>query len=53
MYLRKGKIIVIEGIDKAGKTTQASLLLKKLKSHKCMKFDFPDYSTPVGKEKVS
>jgi dTMP kinase len=50
MYLRKGKIIVIEGIDKAGKTTQASLLLKKLKSHKCMKFDFPDYSTPVGKE---
>jgi dTMP kinase len=50
MYLRKGKIIVIEGIDKAGKTTQASLLLKKLKSRKCMKFDFPDYSTPVGKE---
>ncbi len=48
--MRKGKIIVIEGIDKAGKTTQANLLLKKLKSHKCMKFDFPDYSTPVGKE---
>ncbi|TLX89504.1 MAG: dTMP kinase [Thaumarchaeota archaeon] len=50
MYLRKGKIIVIEGIDKAGKTTQAKLLLKKLKSHKCVKFDFPDYSTPVGHE---
>ena len=50
MYLRKGKIIVIEGIDKAGKTTQANLLLKKLKGHKCVKFDFPDYSTPVGKE---
>jgi dTMP kinase len=48
--LRKGKIIVIEGIDKAGKTTQANLLLKKLESGKCMKFDFPDYSTPVGKE---
>ncbi|HEY9398996.1 MAG TPA: dTMP kinase [Nitrososphaeraceae archaeon] len=48
--MRKGKIIVIEGIDKAGKTTQANLLLKILKSHKCMKFDFPDYSTPVGKE---
>jgi len=48
--LRKGKIIVIEGIDKAGKTTQANLLLKKLKGHKCVKFDFPDYSTPVGKE---
>jgi dTMP kinase len=50
MYLRKGKIIVIEGIDKAGKTTQANLLLKKLESRKCMKFDFPDYSTAVGKE---
>ncbi|HEY7227242.1 MAG TPA: dTMP kinase [Nitrososphaeraceae archaeon] len=50
MYLRKGKIIVIEGIDKAGKTTQANLLLKKLKSKKYVKFDFPDYSTPVGKE---
>lgn len=49
MYLRKGKIIVIEGIDKAGKTTQAKLLQKKLRS-KCVKFDFPDYSTPVGKE---
>jgi dTMP kinase len=49
MYLRKGKIIVIEGIDKAGKTTQAKLLQKKIRS-KCVKFDFPDYSTPVGKE---
>ena len=28
---RKGKIIVIEGIDKAGKTTQAKLLQKKIK----------------------
>lgn len=53
MYLLKGKIIVIEGIDKAGKTTQANLLLNKLNSykyHKYVKFDFPDYSTPVGKE---
>lgn len=49
MYLRKGKIIVIEGIDKAGKTTQAKLLQKKIRS-KCVRFDFPDYSTPVGKE---
>jgi dTMP kinase len=47
--LRKGKIIVIEGIDKAGKTTQANLLLKKFKN-KCVKFDFPDYTTPIGKE---
>jgi len=48
--LRRGKIIVIEGIDKAGKTTQANLLLKNLKGKKYVKFDFPDYSTPVGIE---
>jgi len=49
MYLPKGKIIVFEGIDKAGKTTQAKLLEKKL-GHKCVRIDFPDYSTSVGKE---
>lgn len=49
MYLPKGKIIVFEGIDKAGKTTQAKLLEKKL-GRKCVRIDFPDYSTPVGKE---
>jgi len=47
--LPKGKIIVFEGIDKAGKTTQAKLLEKKL-GGKCVRIDFPDYSTPVGKE---
>lgn len=45
----KGKIIVFEGIDKAGKTTQAKLLEKKL-GNKCVRIDFPDYTTPVGKE---
>ncbi|HEX6378643.1 MAG TPA: dTMP kinase [Nitrososphaeraceae archaeon] len=45
----KGKIIVFEGIDKAGKTTQAKLLEKELGS-KCVRIDFPDYTTPVGKE---
>ena len=49
MYLPKGNIIVFEGIDKAGKTTQAKLLEKKLRS-KCVRIDFPDYSTPIGKE---
>lgn len=49
MYLPKGKIIVFEGIDKAGKTTQAKLLEKKM-GRKCVRIDFPDYSTPVGKE---
>ncbi len=45
----KGKIIVFEGIDKAGKTTQAKLLEKKL-GNKCVRIDFPDYTTPIGKE---
>lgn len=45
----KGKIIVFEGIDKAGKTTQAKLLEKRL-GNKCVRIDFPDYSTPIGKE---
>jgi dTMP kinase len=49
MYLPKGKIIVFEGLDKAGKTTQAKLLEKRL-GNKCVRIDFPDYSTPVGKE---
>lgn len=49
MYLPKGKIIVFEGIDKAGKTTQAKLLEKKL-GKKCVRIDFPNYSTPIGKE---
>jgi len=49
MYLPKGKIIVFEGIDKAGKTTQAKLLEKKL-GGKCVRIDFPAYSTHVGKE---
>ena len=47
--MRKGKIIVIEGIDKAGKTTQATLLSNKFKN-KSVKIDFPDYTTPIGKE---
>ena len=47
--MRKGKIIVIEGIDKAGKTTQATLLSNKFKN-KSIKIDFPDYTTPIGKE---
>ncbi len=45
-------IIVIEGIDQAGKRTQSELLAKALreKKLKCKIFNFPDYHTPVGKE---
>lgn len=44
----KGKLIVIEGTDGSGKTTQYKLLLKKLKERNFrVKFlDFPQYGTP-------
>jgi dTMP kinase len=61
--LRKGKIIVIEGIDKAGKGTQSSLLEQssllqsrlvinalKFSGNVCTVMDFPDYTTPIGQE---
>ena len=45
-------IVVFEGGDQAGKKTQSTLLIKKLKSAgiKTKLFSFPDYSTPIGKE---
>jgi len=47
-----GKIIVIEGSDASGKTTQCELLMKKLgeQGYKTAYFHFPDYSTPTGKK---
>ena len=48
----RGKIIVIEGTDKAGKATQSRLLMDalKLSGRICVIMDFPDYSTPIGVE---
>lgn len=48
----KGKIIVIEGTDKAGKTSQSRLLAETLKvsGKVCVILDFPDYTTPIGVE---
>jgi dTMP kinase len=48
----KGKIIVIEGTDKAGKTTQSRMLLEALKISAKISviIDFPDYTTPIGME---
>jgi dTMP kinase len=50
--LRKGQIIVLEGIDKAGKGTQCKLLQNDIMKAglNCKILDFPDYSTPIGKE---
>lgn len=48
----RGKIIVIEGTDKAGKTTQSRILQEALKTlgKICVVIDFPDYITPIGME---
>lgn len=48
----KGKIVVIEGTDKAGKTTQSRMLLEALKNAGkiAVVMDFPDYATPLGME---
>lgn len=50
--MRKGKIIVLEGIDKAGKSTQSKLLMDylKLSGKICTLITFPDYSTSIGAE---
>jgi dTMP kinase len=45
-------IIALEGSDQAGKKTQTMMLSKALKAQKIKTsvFDFPDYSTIIGKE---
>ena len=45
-------IIALEGSDQAGKKTQTAMLSKALKAQKIKieVFDFPDYSTIIGKE---
>lgn len=48
---KRGKLIVIDGGDGAGKTTQATMLLSFLKKHKFSTkyFDFPQYRSFYGK----
>ncbi len=48
----RGKIIVIEGTDKAGKGSQARMLAETLKASGkvCVILDFPDYTTSIGME---
>lgn len=45
-------LLVIEGPDKAGKSTQAMMLKDTLTTmgYRCAMMSFPDYSTPIGKE---
>lgn len=48
----RGKIIVIEGTDKAGKGSQSRMLAETLKASGkiCVILNFPDYTTPIGME---
>lgn len=51
MQQKRGKLIVIEGTDCSGKSTQINLLIKKLKEEgfSVVTLDFPNYVTPTGK----
>ena len=50
--MNKGRLIVLEGMDKAGKGTQCKLLNEYLNKNgkKSLVLDFPDYTTTLGKE---
>ncbi len=52
MRKKRGLLIAIEGIDQAGKRTQASLLAKKVRSLglPVSVWSFPDYTTPLGRQ---
>ncbi|KAI5955574.1 CDC8 [Candida theae] len=43
----RGQLILIEGLDRSGKSTQASILASKFSQSKLIKF--PDRSTSIGK----
>lgn len=49
--MKKGKLIVIEGSDGAGKGTQTKALIEylKTKNEKVMTLHFPNYDSPTGK----
>lgn len=49
--MKKGKLIVIEGLDSSGKATQAKLLLKRLKANgkRASLIAFPQYTSFYGR----
>ncbi|KAF2405226.1 thymidylate kinase [Trichodelitschia bisporula] len=46
----RGKLVVFEGLDRAGKSTQCARLVEKLEQngHKVRHMRFPDRTTPIG-----
>ncbi|XP_045520780.1 thymidylate kinase [Pieris brassicae] len=51
MIVKRGALIVIEGVDRTGKTTQAKLLVESLKKRKIQAEyrNFPNRNTEIGK----
>ena len=51
MVKKRGKLIAIEGIDQAGKRTQAHLLVRDIRKAGILAsvWNFPNYTTPLGK----
>ena len=49
-YTQRGLLIVFEGLDRAGKTTQSQRLLESLQSegYRVKLFRFPNRTTPIG-----
>jgi dTMP kinase len=49
---KRGRLIAVEGIDQAGKRTQAQFLAANLRKRgrRVSVWDFPDYRTPLGKQ---
>lgn len=45
--MSRGKLILIEGLDRTGKTTQSTILLDRLKPNAAL-IKFPDRTTPIG-----
>lgn len=47
-----GRLIVFEGLDQSGKATQSARLYEALAAagHRVVRYAFPDYTTPLGRE---
>ena len=50
--MTRGRLIAFEGLDQSGKQTQALRLRQSLEGGglHVVSFDFPDYTTPIGRE---
>jgi dTMP kinase len=50
--MTRGRLVAFEGLDQSGKQTQALRLRQTLEASgvSVVSFDFPDYTTPIGRE---